>query len=342
MRINFIAKAQYIVIVHQYLTIKLEPGFEQFPRSRKMHASHNHQENENLYRNHELTEEEGAEPAGTEEMTLDVTKSYFREIGTKKLLSSEQEKKLTALVKAGDFNARQQMVEHNLRLVVNIAKRYVNRGLDLLDLIEEGNLGLMHALEKFDPERGFRFSTYATWWIRQSIDRAIMNQSRTIRLPVHVVKELNSIHRVMRATDGDKNPRLSAENAAARLGISVESVRKTLRQNERTISLDTPLDIDPGLSIGELIEDDKLPPDEILEELQLKEIVMKWIGELSDRQREVIVKRYGFNGEEEMTLECLAQGLGLTKERIRQIQIEALRQLRNRFSENGISRDTLF
>jgi RNA polymerase nonessential primary-like sigma factor len=176
----------------------------------------------------------------------DVTQLYLNEIGANPLLTAEEELRLAAPVRAGDFDARQTMIERNLRLVVNIAKHYLNRGIPLLDLVEEGNLGLMHALEKFDPERGFRFSTYATWWIRQNIERAIMNQSRTIRLPVHVVKELNQVLRAQRHIEATANGESSLEAIAGRLGKTIDEVRKLLALSEHTASLDAPLDIDPG------------------------------------------------------------------------------------------------
>ncbi len=288
-----------------------------------------------------LPGEEEQQESYVEEGGYDVTQLYFNEIGQKALLTVDEERMLTRLVRQGDFQARQKMIEHNLRLVVNIAKRYVNRGVALLDLIEEGNLGLIHALEKFDPELGFRFSTYATWWIRQNIERAIMNQSRTIRLPVHVVKELNSILKTMRDMENTQDEK-NAANIANRLDIPVENVRWALRQNERMVSLDAPLDIDPMLSIGESIQDEQnLPPDMMLEQSEMQKIVIEWIEDLGPKQREVIEKRYGFNGEESMTLEQLAKCLGLTRERIRQIQIEALQQLKKRFMAEGIYKEML-
>ena len=186
----------------------------------------------------------------------DVTQLYLTEIGAKPLLTPEQELATARLVRQGDFAARQRMIEHNLRLVVNIAKHYLNRGIPLLDLVEEGNLGLIHALEKFDPERGFRFSTYATWWIRQNIERGIMNQSRTIRLPVHIVKEINVVLRAMRHLESADKRDSTVERIAALIDRPVEDVRRILSLNEHIASLDAPLEIDPNHTIGEIIADD--------------------------------------------------------------------------------------
>lgn len=190
------------------------------------------------------------------ELLEDVTQLYLNEIGAKPLLTAEDELATTRLVRAGDFAARQKMIEHNLRLVVNIAKHYLNRGIPLLDLIEEGNLGLIHSLEKFDPERGFRFSTYATWWIRQGIERSIMNQSRTIRLPVHVVKEINVVLRAMRHLESVETRESSLERVAVLLDKPVDEVRRILSLNEHIASLDAPLDIDPSHTIAEVIPDE--------------------------------------------------------------------------------------
>ncbi len=274
--------------------------------------------------------------------THDVTQLYLNEIGRESLLTPEEERVLAHRVRAGDFAARQSMIEHNLRLVVNIAKHYINRGLTLLDLIEEGNLGLMHALEKFEPERGFRFSTYATWWIRQNIERAIMNQSRTIRLPVHVIKELNICLRAQRHLETHGMPDATPEDVAALTGRPVEEVRRVLQFNDRMASLDAPLDIDPSLSIGEAIADENSEmPEEMLQAFEVEQYVHEWLGELSDKHRWVIERRFGLNDCEVATLEELAEHLGVTRERVRQIQLEGLQILRRVLRRKGIAKDGL-
>jgi len=289
-------------------------------------------------------ETDGKEDADryTAESTGDVTQIYLNEIGQSKLLTPDEERALSRRVVQGDFTARQKMIEHNLRLVVNIAKHYINRGMTLLDLIEEGNIGLMHALEKFDPERGFRFSTYATWWIRQSIERAIMNQSRTIRLPVHVIKELNVYLRAQRHLEASLGHEPAIEDIAHLVGKDVEEVRRVMSLNERVASLDAPLDIDPMLSIGESIPDDQHDgPETILQNSEVEKYVKEWLKQLNDKQRMVIERRYGLNGYEICTLEDLAANLSLTRERVRQIQIEALDQLRRILRRYGVNRDVV-
>ncbi len=288
-------------------------------------------------------EEHSAEPEwGVADFQGDVTLMYLKEIGQNALLSAVEEARLARLVVQGDFAARQRMIECNLRLVVNIAKHYVNRGMVLLDLIEEGNLGLIHALEKFDPERGYRFSTYATWWIRQNIERAIMNQSRTIRLPVHIVKELNIYLRAWRHLEAHNEREPTVADVAHLLDRPEDEVRYVLGLNERMASLDAPLDIDPTLSIGEAIPDDQgLLPEALLQNAEVEAYVHEWMGELSDKQRWVIERRFGLNGLDAQTLEELAGGLEITRERVRQIQLEALQALRRLLKRKGVSKDVL-
>ena len=273
----------------------------------------------------------------------DATQLYLNEIGQNALLSATEERELAFKVQVGDFPARQKMIEHNLRLVVNIAKHYVNRGVPLLDLIEEGNLGLIHALEKFEPERGFRFSTYATWWIRQNVERAIMNQSRTIRLPVHIIKELNVYLRAQRHLEARSETEPTAEDVASLLGKDVEEVRRVLNLNERMASLDAPLDIDPSLSLGESIADEQcMAADELLQRDEVIGRVREWLEQLNDKQRWVIERRFGLNDHDIYTLEELATTMKLTRERVRQIQLEALATLKRVLRRNGMSKEMLF
>ena len=290
---------------------------------------------------------EDAAPRIEDEFLDDVTQIYLNEIGATHLLTPPQELSLARRVRAGDFAARQHMIEANLRLVVSVAKHYQNRGLPLDDLIEEGNLGLIHALEKFDPERGFRFSTYATWWIRQNIERSIMNQSRTIRLPVHVVKELNLILRALRQIDERAGGEHRAESHAGIQAVAqlldkpVDEIRRLLQLGERVTSLDAPLDIDPDLAVADSVAaDGAAEPDALVEHEEIVRHVREWVTQLSAKQRRVVECRYGL-GAEPQTLEQLAHELGVTRERVRQIQLEALGQLRRRLLRDGVDRDAL-
>lgn len=288
-----------------------------------------------------LSEVESATPEY--ELLEDVTQLYLNEIGAKPLLTPVEEIATARLLRAGDFAARQKMIEHNLRLVVNIAKRYLNRGIPLLDLIEEGNLGLIHALEKFDPERGFRFSTYATWWIRQSIERGIMNQARTIRLPVHVVKEINIVLRAMRHLESADRRDSTVERIAALIDRPVEDVRHILSLNEHIASLDAPLDIDPNHTMAEIIADDgNGDPESLLQSSEVGSLVEDWLEQLTERQRLVIERRYGLRGHDVATLDVIANELQLTRERVRQIQVEGLDRLRKLIKRGNISRDSLY
>ena len=282
------------------------------------------------------------EPPDTE-AHFDATRMYLNEIGFSPLLTAEEEVYFSRLAQKGEESGRRRMIESNLRLVVKIARRYINRGLALLDLIEEGNLGLIRAVEKFDPERGFRFSTYATWWIRQTIERAIMNQTRTIRLPIHVVKELNSyLHAARRLAQSlDHEP--NAEEIADLLDKPLKDVKRLLKLNERVTSVDVPVGKDSDKLVIDAIPDESnTDPSDLLQDEDVLVNLETWVSQLSDKQREVVERRFGLHGYKISTLEEVGNEIGVTRERVRQIQMDALKRLREILESEGFSSDALF
>lgn len=287
----------------------------------------------------DVRQKTGAQP---NELLLDPTQIYLREIGHRPLLNAEQEVTLGRRVLAGDASSRRLMIESNLRLVVKIARRYLHRGLVLLDLVEEGNLGLIHAVEKFDPEKGFRFSTYATWWIRQYIERAIMNQTRTIRLPVHVVKEMQGLLKVKRGLGQSQREEPRFEEIAAKAGRPVAEVRHLLTLEDKAVSTDSPLAQNSETNLLDTLNGDAAcEPECVLQRQRLARHIATWVNELPERQREVLARRFGLFGYESDTLENVGLEIGLTRERVRQIQMDGLRQLLNRVRREGLAADIL-
>ena len=298
---------------------------------------------ETLVNDAELENDDAIFSQDDQPKNLDATQLYLGEIGFSPLLTAEEEVYFARRSLKGCEASRKRMIVSNLRLVVKIARRYNNRGLALLDLIEEGNLGLIRAVEKFDPERGFRFSTYATWWIRQTIERAIMNQTRTIRLPIHVVKELNVYLRASRELSQKLDHEPTAEEIALALDKPVEDVTKMLRLNERITSVDTPIGGENDKALLDIIADEKeFSPEESLQDSDIKSNIVTWLEELNSKQREVLARRFGLMGYEPSTLEDVGAEIGLTRERVRQIQVEALRRLRDMLGHQGLSLENLF
>lgn len=291
-------------------------------------------------------------PAGEGEIG-NTLQTYLRDIRRAPLLTPQEEYETAMRARTGDFQARQAMIEHNLRLVVSIAKNYLGRGLPMPDLIEEGNLGLMHSINKFEPERGFRFSTYASWWIRQNIERAIMHQARLVRLPVHVVRELNQVLKARRALEaesgrnGTPDKPVRVEDVAAAVGRPVQEVSDLLRFSELPTSLDAPLerhsaDNNAESMLDSVADDGSTDPMSLTLSNEVDQLLSNGLDELNDREREVLAGRYGLRDREPETLEVLAERLGLTRERIRQIQQEALLKLKRRMLRNGVDRDSIF
>ena len=273
----------------------------------------------------------------------DPVRMYLKEIGKVPLLSPDEEIELAKKIELGDEEAKKKLAESNLRLVVSIAKRYAGRGMQLLDLIQEGNLGLIKAVEKFDYRKGYKFSTYATWWIRQTIERAIMNQTRTIRLPIHIVKELNVYLRTARELSHKLDHEPSAEEIAEQLDKPVDDVSRMLRLNERITSVDTPLGGDSEKALLDILADEKENgPEDTTQDDDMKQSIVKWLFELNAKQREVLARRFGLLGYEAATLEDVGREIGLTRERVRQIQVEGLRRLREILQGQGLNIEALF
>ncbi len=268
---------------------------------------------------------------------------YLKEIGHVPLLTAAEELHYARLARQGDAAARTRMIESNLRLVVKLARRYVNRGLHLLDLIEEGNLGLIRAVEKFNPELGFRFSTYATWWIRQTVERALMNMVRTIRLPVHIAKELNTCLKTTRklAQELDRDPTVT--EIAEQLNISTSKVSRMMLLNERVGSMDIALGEDGDSPLIDSVADTSpSDPEELVEEQDMVNRVEILLSELTAKQQDILARRFGLRGHDIGTLEEVGRAIGLTRERVRQIQTEALSRLKEILRRHGLDGRTLF
>ena len=270
----------------------------------------------------------------------DPTGQYLSEIGISPLLTAAEERSFARLALRGDEAARQRMIESNLRLVVKIARRYINRGLPLLDIIEEGNLGLIHAVKKFDPERGFRFSTYATWWIRQNIERAIMNQSGTVRLPVHIIKDINSCLRAARTIRQQQTGEPTAADVAAHLDRDVADVERLLSLHNRVTIRAGDADGE-GAPVSRLRAKRDAEPSRCAQKERVNYLVDRWINELDGKQRAVVERRFGLHGHRRCTLEQIGDEIGVTRERVRQIQLSALRNLRAIIESNGLSGDVI-
>ncbi len=270
----------------------------------------------------------------------DPTSRYLHDIGFHDLLTREEEYDLAVKAIAGDKVATTKLIESNLRLVVKIARNYTNRGLAFLDLVEEGNFGLMHSIGKYEPNRGFRFSTYSTWWIKQYIERAIMNQSRTVRLPVHVIKELNSYLRAGYALASDMEHEATADEIAKMIDKPIEEINSILQHRSGAASLDKKVKSDSNLVLQDTLSDgDDSNPYKIIEDNNIRELLDKWLVALDEVEHIVIVRRFGLQGHDPHTLEETSAYLGMTREKVRQIQIKALRRLRKSMKFFGVSGD---
>ena len=272
----------------------------------------------------------------------DATRLYLAEIGYSPLLTAGEEVYYSRRALNGDEAARKRMIVSNLRLVVKIARRYLNRGLPLLDVIEEGNLGLMHAVEKFDPERGFRFSTYATWWIRQNIERAIMNQARTIRLPIHVAKEINIYLRAARRLQQELDRAPSAEEIGELLDREPADVDRMLAFHDQQVTSGNVTSQDGERDVFDLLPDESVGESgEDCQHRDVNRIIEYWLERLPEKQREVVVRRFGLHGHEPATLEQVGEAIGVTRERTRQIQMEALARLYRLLQSQGLGKESM-
>ncbi len=262
--------------------------------------------------------------------SLDPVRMYFREIARVPLLTAVQEVSLAKRIERHDMEAKRKLIEANLRLVVSIAKRYSRTGMPMLDLIQDGNLGLIRAVEKFDYRRGYKFSTYATWWIRQAISRAAADQARTIRVPVHMVEQINKLIRVQRELQASLGREPTPEESAARMGITAEKVREIVRVSQEPVSLETPVGDEDDSQLSDFIDDpEAVTPVEAVDEIVQRELMAKVLASLTHREREIIELRFGFNDERPRTLEEVGQRFGVTRERVRQIEAKTLTKLRS-------------
>ena len=296
------------------------------------------QEPDELEDSEEEDEEEVQERGATDDHSDDAIKLYLKEIQKTTLLTAEQERELARRISEGDMAARDRMIESNLRLVVKIAKRYMNRGLPFLDLIEEGNMGLIKAVERFKLSKECRFSTYATWWIRQSIERALVNQSRTIRLPVHVSDDINKYIKISRELVHQLNREPQPKEIAEAMGVEPAYIRRLMVLVKKTYSIEHPMGENNDYSLMDTIEDtNSVDPAALIEDLNRFSHVSEWLATLGENEKEILALRFGLNDREPQTLDTIGRRFGVTRERIRQIEAKSLEKLRRIMEEKEFS-----